>query len=93
MAEHTGTVIETTNVLTTTAAKTTVAAGGTAAAAKFFGLDPITFIGLCIGVGGLIVSIFSFLINWYYKYRENQRAIELHQITIQRAKGECNVED
>lgn len=80
MSEHTEAAIETTNALTAAAAKTTVLGGGTAVTAKFFGLDPITFIGLCIGVGGLIVSILSFIINWYYKRKEDIRAQEIHEI-------------
>ena len=91
MSEHTEAVIETTNAITAGAAKTTVVGGGTAVAAKFFGLDPITFISLCIGVGGLIISIFSFFINWYYKYKDNQRAQEIHDLEKLKLTGKCDV--
>ena len=77
MSEHTEAAIETTNAVT-------------AAAAKFFGFDPITFIGLVVGVGGLIISIFSFLINWYYKRQENKRAEELHKLQTMKLMGKQN---
>ncbi|ENV36885.1 holin [Acinetobacter venetianus] len=92
MSDHTETIVETTNALTAGAAKTTVLGGGTAAAAKFFGFDPITFIGLVIGVGGLVVSILSFLINWYYKRKEDIRASEIHELEKLKLMGDCNAE-
>lgn len=80
MSEHAEAAIETTNAVTAAAVKTTVVSGAATASAKFFGLDPITFIGLVVGVGGLIISIFSFIVNWYYKRQEDKRAEELHRL-------------
>lgn len=91
MSEHTEAAIETTNAVTAAAAKTTVVGGVATAGAKFFGLDPITLIGLVVGVGGLIISIFSFLINWYYKRQENKRAEEIHTLERDKLLGKLNV--
>ncbi|RZG85796.1 holin [Acinetobacter venetianus] len=93
MSDHTETIVETTNAVTAAAAKTTVVGGVATAGAKFFGLDPITFIGLVVGVGGLIISIFSFLINWYYKRQENKRAEEIHKLERDKLLGKLNVKE
>ena len=58
---------------------------------KITGLDPVTIIGLVIGLSGLLVSILSFLINWHYKQKEDQRAQELHEFELMLRKGKCNV--
>lgn len=89
MSEHTEAVIETSNAVTAIAAKTTVAGGLATASANFFGLDPITFIGIVAGIGGLLVSIFSFLINWHYKRQEDKRAEELHRLKKLRYTGDA----
>ena len=63
MSEQHLTVIETSGAVMSGAAKTTVVAGGSAAAGKWLGLNPITLIGLVVGIGGLIVSVFGFAVN------------------------------
>jgi len=92
MSEYTEAAIETSSAVTATAAKTTVLGGVATASAKFFGLDPITFIGLVVAIGGLIISIFSFLINWYYKRQENKRAEELHNLKKLKWTGKGDAE-
>lgn len=89
-SDHAQSVIETSSAIASASAKTTMVAGGSAAAAKVMGLDPITFIGLVVGVGGLIISILGFAVNWYYKSKdekrklvEEQRKQELHSLQIQ----------
>ena len=89
-SEHAQSVIETSSAIASASAKTTMVAGGSAAAAKVMGLDPITLIGLVVGVGGLIVSILGFIVNWHYKSKdekrklfEEQRKQEIHLIQIQ----------
>ena len=62
-------------------------------AGKFAGLDPVTAMGLVIGIGGLAISLFSFLINVYYKQRENKRADEIHRLKLKELEGQCNVKD
>lgn len=84
-------IIEASSVATSAAAKTTVVGGGASVVGKFIGLDPVTTIGLAIGIGGLLISVFSFLVNVYYKRQENIRAAELHEIALKKAKGQCNV--
>lgn len=88
----TQTAVEASAAVTSGAVKATVAGGSAAAAGKFMGLDPVTAMGLLIAIAGLCVSFLSFLINWYYKKKEDQRADELHRIALKKANGECNVE-
>lgn len=92
MSDHAQGIIETTGVVTSSAVKTSVVGGGASILGKFTGLDPVTIIGLAIGLLGLLVSVFSFLINWHYKKKEDQRADQLHKIALRKANGECNVE-
>ncbi|WP_336982490.1 holin [Acinetobacter modestus] len=91
MSEYTEAAIETSSAVTTAAAKTTVVGGVATASAKILGLDPITLIGLVVAIGGLIISIFSFLINWYYKRQENKRAEEIHKLERDKLLGKLNV--
>lgn len=92
MSDHAQGIIETTGVVTSSAVKTSVVGGGASIVGKFTGLDPVTIIGLAIGLLGLMVSVFSFLINWHYKKKEDQRAQELHEFELMARKGKCNVE-
>lgn len=91
MSDQAQGIIETTGVVTSSAVKTSVVGGGASIIGKFTGLDPVTIIGLAIGLLGLMVSIFSFLINWHYKKKEDQRAQELHELKLMARKGRCNV--
>ena len=91
MSDHAQGIIETTGVVTSSAVKTSVVGGGASILGKFTGLDPVTIIGLAIGLLGLLVSVFSFLINWHYKKKEDQRAQELHEFELMLRKGECDV--
>ncbi|WOE40657.1 holin [Acinetobacter chinensis] len=84
-------VVEASAAATSLASKTAVGGGAATLVGKFTGLDPVTAFGLLIGLAGLLVSVMGFMINWYYKRKEDKRADELHQITLQNAKGECNV--
>ena len=92
MADHAQGIIETTGVVTSSAVKTSVVGGGASILGKFTGLDPVTIIGLAIGLLGLLVSVFSFLINWHYKKKEDQRAQELHEFELMLRRGKCDVE-
>ncbi|WP_180023416.1 holin [Acinetobacter sp. YH1901134] len=89
-SEHVQTAIETSAAVTSGAAKTTFVAGGGAVAGKWLGLDPITAIGLIVGVGGLIISILGFLVNWYYKAKDERRKAELHEFQVHKTAGQCN---
>ena len=91
MSDHAQGIIETTGVVTSSAVKTSVVGGGASILGKFTGIDPVTIIGLAIGLLGLLVSVFSFLINWHYKKKEDQRAQELHEFELMLRKGECDV--
>ena len=82
MSDHAQGIIETTGVVTSSAVKTSVVGGGASILGKFTGIDPVTIIGLAIGLLGLLVSVFSFLINWHYKKKEDQRAQELHEFEL-----------
>lgn len=84
-------IIEASSVATSAAAKTTVVGGGASVVGKFIGLDPVTTIGLAIGIGGLLISVFSFLVNVYYKRQENIRAAEIHRLKVKELEGQCNV--
>ena len=93
MSDHAQGIIETTGVVTSSAVKTSVVGGGASILGKFTGLDPVTIIGLAIGLLGLLVSVFSFLINWHYKKKEDQRAQELHEFELMLRKGKCDVKE
>lgn len=99
-SDHAQSIIETSAAVTSVSAKTTVGAAGVTAGAKLLGLDPITFIGLVVGIGGLLVSVFGFFVNWYYKRKDEQRKEleevrkqELHRLQVQQLLGKCNVEN
>ena len=93
MSDHAQGIIETTGVVTSSAVKTSVVGGGASILGKFTGLDPVTIIGLAIGLLGLLVSVFSFLINWHYKKKEDQRAQELHEFELMLRRGKCDVKE
>ena len=93
MSDHAQAIIETTGVVTSSAVKTSVFGGGASILGKFTGLDPVTIIGLAIGLLGLLVSIFSFLINWHYKKKEDQRAQELHEFELMLRRGKCDAKE
>ena len=92
MADHAQTAIEASAAVTSASSKTAVAGGGVSFLGWASGLDPMTLLGVCVGLGGLLVSIFSFFVTWYYKYKADQRVDELHQIALRKGNGECNVE-
>lgn len=92
MTDHAQTAIEASAAVTSASSKTAVAGGGVSFLGWASGLDPMTLLGVCIGLGGLLVSLFSFFVTWYYKSKADQRADELHKITVRKANGECNVE-
>lgn len=91
MSDHAQAIIETTGVVTSSAVKTSVVGGSASILGKLTGLDPVTIIGLVIGLAGLLVSVFSFLINWHYKRLENKRADEIHQLKKMQLQGGCDV--
>lgn len=92
MADHAQTAIEASAAVTSASSKTAVAGGGVSFLGWASGLDPMTVLGVCVGLGGLLVSLFSFFVTWYYKSKADQREAELHQIAVRKANGECNVE-
>ncbi|WP_343620892.1 holin [Acinetobacter proteolyticus] len=80
MSEQAQNIIEASAAVTSGAAKTAVGGSGALFVGKVFGLDPITAIGLLIGLGGFLISIFSFLVGWWYKRKDDKRAEEIHQL-------------
>ncbi|WP_155756723.1 phage holin family protein [Acinetobacter nectaris] len=81
--------------------KTTVAGGITTTGASLVSaiaqLDIVAKIGISIALLSLSFTVFSFLMNWYYKYKEDQykrnqdrRAEELHQLELLKKKAELN---
>ncbi|HEO1785483.1 holin [Acinetobacter baumannii] len=92
MTDHAQTAIEASAAVTSASSKTAVTGGGVSFLGWASGLDPMTLLGVCAGLGGLLVSLFSFFVTWYYKYKADQRADELHQIALRKGNGECNVE-
>lgn len=93
MSETTGQAIAEASAAVTSVS-TKAAVGGSIAglSGKLLGLDPITAIGLLVAVAGLVVSFMSFLINWYYKAKDERRKAELHALQVRKENGECNVE-
>ncbi len=92
-------IVDTANTVFTN--KTTVAGGITTTGASLFSaiaqLDIVAKIGISIALLSLSFTVFSFLMNWYYKYKEDQykrnqdrRAEELHQLELLKKKAELN---
>ena len=92
MSEHAQTAIEASAAVTSASSKTAVVGGSASFLGWTAGLDPITIIGVCVGLGGFAVSIFSFLVNWHYKRKEDQRADELHRIALRESNRGHNAE-
>ena len=92
MTDHAQTAIEASAAVTSASSKTAVAGGGMSFLGWASGLDPMTLLGVCVGLGGLLVSLFSFFVTWYYKSKADQREAELRRIALRKANGECNVE-
>ncbi|WP_312049248.1 holin [Acinetobacter courvalinii] len=90
MSEQAQNIIEASAAVTSGAAKTAVGGSGALFVGKLFGLDPITAIGLLIGLGGFLISIFSFLVGWWYKWKDDKRAQEIHELNKKRMFGDCN---
>ncbi|ESK41095.1 hypothetical protein P256_00080 [Acinetobacter nectaris CIP 110549] len=92
-------IVDTANTVFTN--KTTVAGGITTTGASLVSaiaqLDIVAKIGISIALLSLSFTVFSFLMNWYYKYKEDQykrnqdrRAEELHQLELLKKKAELN---
>ncbi|MFW1754300.1 hypothetical protein [Acinetobacter wanghuae] len=99
-SDHAQSIIETSAAVSSMSSKTAVGAVGISAGAKWLGLDPITLIGLLIGIGGLVISVIGTLITWHYKRKderrkelEEKRKQELHALQIKQLQGGCNVKD
>lgn len=93
MSETTGQAIaEASAGVTSISTKATVGGSIAGLSGKFLGLDPVTAFGLAIALAGLLVSLMSFLINWYYKAKDERRKAELHAFQVRKENGECNVE-
>lgn len=75
-------------VASAVASKTTYAGGAASVFGMMMSIDLISWIGLSVAIGG-------FLMNWYYKRKEDSRSEELHKIRIKelQCNGDCrNVE-
>lgn len=91
MSDQAQNIVEASATVTSGAAKTAVGGSVALFGGKIFGIDPITAIGLLIGLGGFLISIFSFLIGWWYKRKDDKRAEEIHALTKKQMMGECDV--
>lgn len=65
-----------TNKTTQAGAYTTTGAGVISAVSK---LDIVAQILLCVAMVSLAFTIFSFLMNWYYKHQQHRREKETQQ--------------
>lgn len=85
-------IVDTANTVFTN--KTTVAGGITTTGASLVSaiaqLDIVAKIGITIALLSLSFTVFSFLMNWYYRYKEDRRAEELHQLELLKKKAELN---
>ncbi|MCF9045959.1 holin [Acinetobacter nectaris] len=85
-------LVDTANTVFTN--KTTVTGGITTTGASLVSaitqLDIVAKIGITIALLSLSFTVFSFLMNWYYKYKEDRRAEELHQFELLKKKAELN---
>lgn len=81
-------IIDTASNLVSTSTRTTMGASGAGVLAWFANFDWIALLGLAIGIFGLLISCASFLVNWHYKRKEDQRSEILHQLQIKRVKGD-----
>ena len=98
MSETTAVVAEASAATLSSKAAVGSVGGGAASAAGFFmGIDWIGWVGISIAVLGLILqSVFSYRRDKREKValqKEEQRADEIHQLTVRKLNGECNVKE
>ena len=95
MSETTATVVEASAA--TLGSKATVTGGAASAAGFFMGIDWIGWMGISIAVLGLILqSVFSYRRDKREKValqKKEQRETEIHQLTVRKLNGECNVKE
>ena len=95
MSETTAAVAEAS--VATLGSKATVTGGAASAAGFFMGIDWIGWVGICVAVLGLILqAIFSYRRDKREKLalqKEEQRADEIHQLTVRKLNEECNVKE
>ena len=84
-------VIDAATVVTNEAVKGTVVSSGVGLFSWALGLDPVVLISIVAAIGGLVISFLGFLVTWYYKYKEDKRAAELHEIEKVKALEQCDV--
>lgn len=68
-----------TNKTTQAGALTTTGAGIVSAISK---LDFVAQVLLCVALASLSITIFSFVMNWYYKHQQHKREAEQHKQKI-----------
>ena len=85
MSDHQSAVSEVASSVSAAASKITYGAAGTGVIGWLMSVDIITWIGVIIAFG-------SFVTNWYYRWKDNKRADELHAIKMRegQCKGNCN---
>lgn len=69
-----------TNKTTQIGAYTTTGAGIVSALSK---IDVVAQLFICIALGSLLFTAFSFFMNWRYKHKADQRAQQVHDLKMQ----------
>lgn len=49
------------------------------------------WIGVAIGLIGLLISLCNAISNYRFQKKKDQRESEIHQLTVKKLQGECNV--
>ena len=84
-------IIDTASSVASVSTKTTMGASGAGILAWLANLDLLALIGLAVGIGGFFISLGGFVVNWYYKAKEDRRAEELHKAELNHLKGQYHV--
>lgn len=66
--------------------KATLTGGATSFAGFFMGIDWMGW----AGIGGMVLGL---IINGYFSWQRNRREKEIHELTLKKLNGDCDVKD
>ena len=92
MSETTTTVVEA-SAATLAGKVTTVTGTGVTIAGWAAAIDWGLWIGVGIGLIGLLISFCNYITNLKFQRKKDKREAEIHQLTVRKLNGECNVKD
>ena len=72
---------------------TTATGAGVTIAGWAAAIDWGLWIGVGIGLIGLLISFCNYITNLKFQRKKDKREAEIHQLTVRKLNGECNVKD